>query len=75
MSRGCNSLRDVADLMNADVNSNNPGDDIEKGSSAAPVGPEEIAQQAALAEIRDGADGFERIEEAQGEKGSCSSAS
>ena len=62
MSRGCNSLRGIADLMNADVNASNQEDGIEKGSSAPPAGPEEIAQQAALAEIRDGADGFERIE-------------
>jgi len=67
MSRGCNSLRDVADLMNADVNASNPEDDIENGS--APAGSEEIAQQAALTEICDGADGFERIEEGRGGEG------
>ena len=33
MSRGCNSLRDVADLMNADVNSNNPGDDMKENNT------------------------------------------
>ena len=75
MARGCNSLRDVADLMNADANASNPEDDIEKGSSTPPAGPEEFDQQDARTEIRGGADGFEQIEEGRREKGSGSSAS